>query len=133
MALGKRIKERREELGWTQEVLATKAGISKSFLSEIENEKRNMGAATLLDLARVLDRSLDFLMTGEAGEEPDPKEIEIPAALARFATQASLTFRQTLALLDMRRQILAHRSSSDKEPLDQIDWPHFYGCVKEFL
>jgi len=133
MALGKRIKARREELGWTQEVLAKKAGISKSFLSDIENENRGIGAENLLDLARVLGRSLDYLMTGDAGETTDPKEVEIPAALAEFAAEASLTFRQTLALLDMRRQILAHRSGSDKEPLDQIDWRHFFECVKEFL
>ncbi len=133
MALGKRIRARREELGWTQEALAGKAGISKSFLSDIENEKRSIGAENLLDLARVLGRSLDYLMTGGGGETTDPKEVEIPAALARFASEASLTFRQTLALLDMRRQILAHRSGSGNEPLDQIDWPHFYECVKEFL
>jgi transcriptional regulator with XRE-family HTH domain len=133
MAVGKRVKARREELGWTQETLAARAGISKSFLSDIENGKRNIGAETLLDLARVLGRSLDYLMTGDAGEATDAAEVEIPASLARFAADASLTFRQTLALLDMRRQILAHRSSTDREPLDQFDWARFFESVKEFL
>ena len=40
MSVGERIKARRSELGWTQELLAQKAGISKSFLSELENGKR---------------------------------------------------------------------------------------------
>jgi transcriptional regulator with XRE-family HTH domain len=50
--VGERIKSRREELGWKQDDLATKAGISKSFLSDLENGKRNVGADKLLDIDR---------------------------------------------------------------------------------
>ena len=46
-SVGERIKKRRNELGWTQDVLAQKAGVSKSFLSDLENGKRNVGADTL--------------------------------------------------------------------------------------
>ena len=51
-SVGERIRKRRTELGWTQDVLAQKAGISKSFLSDLENGKRNVGADTLYDIAR---------------------------------------------------------------------------------
>ena len=54
-SVGERIKKRRNELGWTQDVLAQKAGISKSFLSDLENGKRNVGADTLYDIARALE------------------------------------------------------------------------------
>ena len=54
MRLGDRIKERRIKLGWTQDSLAEKAAISKGFLSDLENNKRNVGADTLLDIAKVL-------------------------------------------------------------------------------
>ncbi|MBR9802086.1 helix-turn-helix transcriptional regulator, partial [bacterium] len=57
--VGERIKSRREELGWKQDDLASKAGISKSFLSDLENGKRNVGADKLLDIARALNLSLD--------------------------------------------------------------------------
>ena len=66
--VGDRIKQRRNELGWTQDVLAEKAGISKSFLSDLENGKRSVGADTLLDIGRVLSLSLDYLMTAKEPE-----------------------------------------------------------------
>jgi y4mF family transcriptional regulator len=132
MSLGDRIKSRRTELEWTQDTLAQKAGISKGFLSDVENGKRSVGADTLLDLARVLGLTLDYLMKGTDEETPQ-SEVEIPAALAEFASQASLSFRQALALLAMQRQIIAHRSAGDRQNLNRVDWAKFYESVKEFL
>ena len=51
-SVGDRIRERRKQLGWTQDVLVRKAGISKGFLSNLENSKRSVGAETLYDLFR---------------------------------------------------------------------------------
>lgn len=130
--VGDRIKKRRTELGWTQDQLAQKAGISKSFLSELENSKRSVSADNLLDIARVLAVSLDFLMTGEASHEP-LTEVPIPASLAKFAAEEGLSFRQTLMLLDMQKQIVAHRSAKKKDGLEAVDWRKFYEGVKEFL
>jgi transcriptional regulator with XRE-family HTH domain len=130
--VGERIKERRGELGWTQGVLSQKAGISKSFLSDLENGKRSVGADTLLNIARSLGRSIDFLMTGDE-TEASQAEIQIPKPLANFAAEEGLSFRQTLTLLGMQRQIVAHRSSTKKDDLDMVDWRKFYEAVKEFL
>lgn len=132
--VGDRIKKRRNELGWTQDVLAEKAGISKSFLSDLENSKRSVGADTLLDIGRVLGLSLDYLMTGEQSEtETEKPEVQIPSALATFAAKAGLTFRQALTLLEMQQQIVAHRSATKKDGLEKVDWQKFYEAVKEFL
>ena len=130
--VGERIKKRRLELGWTQDQLCQKAGISKGFLSDLENDKRSVSATNLLDIARSLSVSLDFLMPGKASEEP-PAQVPIPASLAKFAAEERLSFRQTLMLLDMQRQILAHRSAKKKDDLESIDWRRFYEAVKEFL
>jgi len=133
MALGDRIKQRREELGWTQEALANRAGLSKGFVSDIENGKRGIGAQSLLDVAQVLGMSLDYLMKGSE-EASSAQEIEIPAKLAEFAKGAELSFRKTLLLLDMQRQIIAHRSSGKRDDdLETIDWQKFYESVKDFL
>jgi len=132
MRLGDRIKSRRTDLGWTQDQLAQKAGISKGFLSDVENGKRSVGADKLLDLAQVLGLSLDYLMKGADTEVPED-EVEIPAGLAKFASRAGLSFRQTMTLLAMQRQIIAHRSTGGKQTLDKVDWPKFYESVKEFL
>ena len=131
-SVGERIRGRRVELGWTQDQLAQKAGISKSFLSDLENGKRSVGANNLLDIARALGVSLDFLMTGTASQD-QRSEVPIPASLARFAAEEGLTFRQTLVLLEMQQQIVAHRSVKKKEGLDGVDWRKFYEAVKVFL
>lgn len=132
-SVGERIRKRRTELEWTQDVLSQKAGISKSFLSDLENGKRNVGADTLYDIARVLSLSLDYLMTGKEGEAVPASEVQIPAALAAFAAQAGISFRQALTLLEMQQQIIARRSSTKKESLDSVDWQKFYEAVKDFL
>src|SRR5436309_1218693 len=69
MTVGERIRRRRSELGLTQDGLAQKAVISKSFLSDVENGKRSIGAETLLDLGHSMEVSLDYLMTGEVSED----------------------------------------------------------------
>jgi transcriptional regulator with XRE-family HTH domain len=132
-SVGERIKKRRTELAWTQDVLAQKAGVSKSFLSDLENGKRKVGADTLYDIARALSLSLDYLMTGKEGESEPPSEVQIPAPLATFAARAGISFRQALTLLDMQQQIVAHRSSTKKDSLDKVDWQKFYEAVKDFL
>jgi transcriptional regulator with XRE-family HTH domain len=130
--VGERIKKRRLELGWTQDQLCQKAGISKGFLSDLENDKRSVSATNLLDIARALTVSLDYLMTGKASDET-PSEVPIPSSLAKFAADEGLSFRQTLMLLDMQKQIVAHRSSKRKDDLEAVDWRKFYESVKEFL
>jgi transcriptional regulator with XRE-family HTH domain len=130
--VGERIKKRRAELDWTQDQLAQKAGISKSFLSDLENGKRSVSANNLLDIARALSVSLDYLMTGTASQD-QKSEVPIPASLARFAAEEGLSFRQTLMLLEMQNQIVAHRSAKKKDSLEAVDWRKFYEAVKEFL
>ncbi|MBA3752775.1 MAG: helix-turn-helix domain-containing protein [Nitrospira sp.] len=133
MTPGERIKKRRSALGWTQDELAAKARISKGFVSDVENNKRNISADTLLDVARVLGLSLDYLMTGEDEEKAMKQMVEIPADLAEIAELEGLSFRQAMALLQMQRQLLATRHVSKKLPSDSFDWRKFYGSVKDFL
>jgi len=133
MPFGQRIRSRRLELKLTQDELAGKVGISNGFLSDLENGKRGVGAETLLDIGRVLGVSLDYLMKGEPNEIAAVRaEVEIPRQLADFAENSGLTFRQTLTLLQMQRQLIAHRTSADVEQAP-FDWPKFYESVREFL
>lgn len=130
--LGERIRERRLELRWTQETLAVKASISTSFVSDLENNNRSVGADRLLDIARVLGVSLDYLMKG--GEMVTAQsQIVIPQRLADFAQQKKLPFNQILTLLQMRRQIVAHRSVTRSENPEDFDWEGFFKSVKDYL
>lgn len=128
--VGERVRTRRIELGFSQDALAEKAGISKSFLSDLENNRRSIGAETLLDLGRALGVSLDFLMTGEASESQTQKEI--PAALATFAAEEGLSVRDMMTLLEVQERIMAGRKKP-KARLEQVDWKAFYESVKKFL
>ena len=94
--------------------------------------KRSVSATNLLDIARALSLSLDYLMTGTASEA-QPTEVALPASLAKFAADERLSLRQTLMLLDMQKQIVAHRSAKKKDDLEAVDWRKFYEGVKEFL
>lgn len=133
MTLGDRIRLRRTELGWTQDALAQKAQLSKGFLSDLENNKRNIGAEKLLDVAKVLGLSLDYLMTGEDGEPGIRERLEFPVGLTELASRNSLSFTQTLTLLQMQKQIVANRSAGKTLAADNFDWQKFYNSVKSFL
>lgn len=133
MELGRRIRDRRKDLGWTQEQLAERAAMSKGFLSDLENGKSSVGAEILLDIARALSCSIDYLMVGKPSADTSPAEVEIPGKLAALATDAGLGFGQTLALLQMHRQIIAHRSGDRSKSPDDVDWRRFYESVREFL
>jgi DNA-binding XRE family transcriptional regulator len=133
--VGERIRERRTQLGWTQDELATRASVSKGYLSDLENNKRSVGADTLLDLSEALNLSLDYLMKGEATPSPGQRDkpLEIPPDLAGFAMNSGLTFRQARQLLGMRQQIVAHRSATRHGEQGPFDWAKFYESVKQFL
>lgn len=45
-----------------QDILAERAGLSKGFLSDVENNKRNVGSQNLLKIANVLGASVDYLL-----------------------------------------------------------------------
>lgn len=53
-ALGTRIRTLREAKGWSQEELANRAGVDRSYMSGIERGVRNPSALKLADLARAL-------------------------------------------------------------------------------
>jgi transcriptional regulator with XRE-family HTH domain len=60
--LGERIRKERLSLGITQEVLSEKAGISVSFLGQIERGERKPSLETVINIANSLDVTVDFLL-----------------------------------------------------------------------
>lgn len=62
--IGKRIKERRKELNITQTQIQHETSISSGNLSCIENGKYLPSAIALLELSKILDCSIDWMLTG---------------------------------------------------------------------
>lgn len=54
MAFGKRLRELRQAAGLSQEALGDLAGLSRGYISEIENGKRNVALENIQKLARAL-------------------------------------------------------------------------------
>lgn len=64
--IGQRIKERRKELKITQTQIQQETSISSGNLSCIENGKYLPSAIALLELSKILDCSVDWLLTGKS-------------------------------------------------------------------
>lgn len=62
MQLGKRIRDLRFRRGLTVQQLAEASGLSKGFISQVENDRTSPSLATLRDLARALETSIAFLV-----------------------------------------------------------------------
>lgn len=78
MQLGKKIRDLRLRRGLTVQQLAEATGLSKGFISQVENSRTSPSLATLKDLARALETSVAYLVVEEdkvphvvrAGERP---------------------------------------------------------------
>ncbi|HMB84227.1 MAG TPA: helix-turn-helix transcriptional regulator [Terriglobales bacterium] len=130
-SIGDRIKEIREERKLTQDQLAEKSGVSKGFLSDIENSKRNPSSEYVLKIANALGASLDYLLRGEeppAGLRNEP--VIIPSALAEAAGQLNLSYAETIELLEAHRSVIARRSNRQTKTFDVKDWMDLYKAIK---
>ncbi len=70
--IGRRIRARREELGITQEELATKLGYkNKSSIAKIETGTNDIVQSKVVEFARVLNTSVAYLMGWEEKKNPN--------------------------------------------------------------
>ena len=65
LEIGKRITERRKKLGMTQEMLAEKGDLTPQFVSYAESGKRAMRPENVIKVAKALEVSADYLLTGD--------------------------------------------------------------------
>lgn len=69
LEIGKRITERRKKLGMTQEMLAEKGDLTPQFVSYAESGKRAMRPENVIKLAKALEVSADYLLTGDIADK----------------------------------------------------------------
>ncbi|MBR0374500.1 MAG: helix-turn-helix transcriptional regulator [Mogibacterium sp.] len=63
--LGKMIRARRKELGYTQAFVADFAGVSASFLSELENGKETIQLGKAMEILGLLGMDLSLVKRGD--------------------------------------------------------------------
>lgn len=128
---GDRIREIRDARKFTQDYLADKAGISKGFLSDVENNNKNISSQALLRIANVLGASVDFLLRGEVKEFVDTKPVMIPPALSLAAEELGLKYSEALELLMAHESVIARRSTKSQKEFTVDDWKDLYKAIKK--
>lgn len=131
MNTGNRIRTIREKRGLTQEELAKKAGISKGFLSDVENDKRNIGSQGLLRIANELGASVDYLLTGQVKGNKENEQIIIPPELSQMAEELNISYSETLDLLNTFSSPVARRSKQFRKVLTVDEWKKLHQLLKE--
>lgn len=128
--VGERIREIREDHGITQDQLAERAGLSKGFLSDVENSKRNIGSKNLLQLANVLGASVDYLLRGEVRNPSVHEPVVIPPELAQAAEELDLSYTATVELLEAHQSVVARRSQQRVRKLSVEDWKKLHEAIR---
>ena len=130
---GDRIREIREDQRMTQDKLASRAGLSKGFLSDVENNKRNISSQNLLKIANVLGASVDYLLRGDSGEVVAAQPIVIPPELSQAAEELEFTYAQTVELLEAHRSVIARRSNRGLRKFSVYDWKRLHKAVTDIF
>lgn len=75
-AIAARIRGKRLSLGWTLERLATVTGLSKGYLSQVENSSKTPPISTLTKIAFGLGENVVALISGESPQQ-EPSKLAI--------------------------------------------------------
>ena len=72
-AIGNRLRQQREFLGYTRDAVAEKLSVSVNFCRDIEIGAKGMSLQTLVKLSNILKLSTDYILFGETPEnEAEP-------------------------------------------------------------
>lgn len=64
---GQRVRARREQLGWSQMVLAERVGVHFTYVSSVERGERNISLGNIVRFAVALDVDASVLVEGLQG------------------------------------------------------------------
>ena len=115
-AFGSRVKEMRKNRHWTQKELANRIDVRFQLLNKYEGGQHIPPANTLIQLAKALDTTVDYLLTG------DPVKDE-PLANAnlyrRFQTLEALSDKDRSTVIHVIDAIIAKRQVENAiKPVD---------------
>lgn len=126
LTVGHRVKQRREVVGTSLSKLAERAGISKSYLHEIENGSGVMPSAEVLfNIAEVLDTSVAVLL----GKRRNPVERDatttIPTSLLEYAREQELSDEEVHRLACIKYR--------NRQPKKKQDWAFIHEAIKRAI
>lgn len=66
--IGKRIQQRRKQMGYTQEQIANMMDVSIQMVSNLERGNKSIRIENLMNLCQILQVSADYILTGRNTE-----------------------------------------------------------------
>lgn len=106
--LGKRIRNQRQAMQWTQEDLAERVGVSTSFVGHIERGSRKASIETLVAFANALNVTTDYLLA------------ESLTTWGMGTAPMGLTHNQRVAMQEIMTTLQSQLAAWDKpDPVDQ--------------
>lgn len=127
--LGNRVRQLRKTKGWTQDQLAAAAGVSKSFVSEVETGASQPRGPVLVKIAAALQASIDYLMTGQEPAAQAAKPVEIPKELASFAKRRGVPYPHVEILLEFHNSVVGMRRDRPDVRPSEKEWEDLYDKV----
>ena len=100
--IGARIKEIRQERGWTQDQLAQAVGVSRSAVAQWETGRAGQITGNLTRIAATLDIGVEYLMYGSDKRGPTEVRQGDELALLRMYRECAPEDRQTILRLARR-------------------------------
>jgi transcriptional regulator with XRE-family HTH domain len=133
--VGKRIREIRKARNMTQDQLAVATGLSKSFISEVENDSRNASSKNMVKIANALGASVEYLLRGVSAAAPaavgTESAVNVPPQLALAAERLRLSFSETLDLLQTQQSVVARRGTGAPKELTVDNWVDLHKTIKK--
>jgi transcriptional regulator with XRE-family HTH domain len=119
--IGVQIRLRRAELGLSLTALAERAGVAKSYLSNLENGRTNTrpSGRTLYRIANALGTTMSDLLGTRLLVEPTQA---VPPSLVEFAEAAHLTDRDVA--------MLAGINFRGQQPSDRDSWAFIWRAIR---
>lgn len=132
MSLAKRIREERERAGLTLDQLAEKAGVSKTYLWELENDPKGLkkpSADILLRIAEALSTTIADLLALPS-VRVDDTNVNVSPSLVEFR---DLMKRLGEPLTDRDVSELANMRFRGGQPKTKEDWHDLYRLLKRSM
>lgn len=129
MPLNDEIRRRRAAAGFTQEELASKASVSKTYIWELENDaqgKKKPSADVLMRIATALGTTIAELLDRRI-VTVDQSAVEVPPSLAEFASRRK---RMGKPITTDELQDLARMRFRGGQPTTPDGWEDLYLALK---
>lgn len=125
MSIGTQIKSFRKQRGLTQVKLAEKAGISRSYLADVEADRYNPSLATLMELAQALGIAVSCLL--------DDKEIDF-SNLVQACKDKGLSLESLSQSLEIPNDSMA-RIRTNKIPDEDTMFKlcDYFNCTWDYI